>query len=228
MSRNPCAVKLCGTSSVEDARLAELHGADYIGVLCGVAFSERDRTLEEARDIAASVFTPIIILTFNQPTDTTVEVLDATQAFGVQLLGHETPEQTREVKSGFGGEVWKSLFMPPKDGDAPLDEDALLADMKRYADAGADKLLLDTAAFVGGKHRFGGTGVTSDWEVAARLIAKAPVPTFLSGGISAANVAEAGRSVKPFGVDLASGVEATRGVRDPDKTAALFDALRKG
>ena len=117
--------------------------------------------------------------------------------------------------------------MPAEGENDTADADALQKQMRRYADAGADKLLLDTAAFAGGKFRFGGTGRRSDWSLCRDLIGGAPTPTFLSGGIRPENAAEACRLVQPYGIDLCSGVEASRGKRDPQKTAALMRAVRE-
>ena len=228
-------VKLCGTGSVEDAQLAEKVGADFVGVCVGVSFSERNRTPEQARAVFASVSTPGVALFFNMPVGQTADLFTLLGAEAAQLLGNETPEQTAELKQRIRGEVWKSIFLPPKlppeqesaDDSSAANANDLKERMRRYADAGADKLLLDTAAFTGGKFRFGGTGLRSDWKLCRELIEEAPVPVFLSGGIRPENAAEAVRIVQPYGVDLCSGVEAERGRRDPKKTAALMRALNK-
>ncbi len=223
-----CRVKLCGTTSVEDARLAEEHGADYIGVLIDVSFSERSTLLSDARAIVASVFTPAVVLTFEETPERTADVLRETGAAAAQLLGSESPETVIELVRLTDAEVWKSIYLPAKGADeGGSDDDEVIDRMRQYASAGATKLLLDTAVTTGSGTRFGGTGQVSDWTRCARLVREAPLPVFLSGGISSDNVAEAWTTVRPFGVDLCSGVEATRGRRDPDKTRALMDALRQ-
>jgi phosphoribosylanthranilate isomerase len=227
MDASDYKVKLCGTASVEDALLAQRHGADYIGVVLEVDFSERSRSVAQAQTMVEALSTPVVILTFNRSVEWVVEAFQETGAAAVQLLGQEPPDAVAALKRHIGGEVWKSLYLPPvEETSDSFNLSELRRQMNRYAVAGADRLLLDTAAFVGGKHRFGGTGRTSDWNLARRLILESPLPTFLSGGITPENVAQACREIQPYGVDLCSGVESERGRRDPTKTAALFEALR--
>merc|ERR1711964_308848 len=98
----------------------------------------------------------------------------------------------------------------------PIGDSADLADLQKqmagYTEAGVEAILLDTADL--SENRFGGTGKTGDWQVAAALIANCPVTTFLSGGINPQNVKEAIQTVQPDGTDLCSGVEKERGKRD--------------
>jgi phosphoribosylanthranilate isomerase len=70
----------------------------------------------------------------------------------------------------------------------------------------------------------GGTGRTIDWSLAARIARERPV--ILSGGLNASNVLDAIAAVKPFGIDVSSGVESAPGIKDPDKLRSLFDILR--
>lgn len=225
--------KLCGTTTVADGLLAERCGADYVGIVLDVPYSERSVDLASARLIVEALAVPAVILTFNRDVGWVSDAVNETGAYAAQLLGGESPDDVdalrrRLVDAGLSGvEVWKSLFLPPSDCRTPAPDVASVADaMRRFADAGADKLLLDTAAFVDGRHRFGGTGKTSDWTIARELVALSPLPTFLSGGISPSNVAEAVTRVRPFGVDLSSGVETERGRRDETRTATLVANLR--
>ena len=93
--------------------------------------------------------------------------------------------------------------------------------------AGANVFLLDAAAKVNGKTRFGGTGKTVNWKLAQALIAVSPLPVFLAGGINPGNVTEAINRVHPAGIDLCSGVEAFPGKKDPDKIIALMEGVKK-
>lgn len=222
--RRPVKVKLCGTTSVADGLLAERYGADYVGVVVEVPYSERSVGVDEARTIVAALRTPVVILTSHRPLEWVAETVSTTGAFAVQLLGDESPEEVASLRRRIGAEVWKSLFL---DVDAPpVDVETLRRRMRDFAAAGANKLLLDAVAVVEGRRRFGGTGRTINWELARELVATAPLPTFLSGGITPENVADAVRRVRPFGVDLCSGVESRRGRRDERRTALLFDRLR--
>ena len=218
-------VKLCGTTSVEDARMAEEAGADYIGVLVDVDFSPRTVDLDEARAIAASVFVDVVVLTYERPAEWTADVIQQTGAAAVQLLGQESTSVVRALKRMTTAEIWKTVFLPADEASADLESD-LLREMRDYADAGADKLLVDSVSLIDGKPKFGGTGKTHDWDVARRVIAASPAPTFLSGGIAAQNAAEARAQVRPFGLDLCSGVESSPGRRDLQRTVDLRAAAK--
>jgi len=207
--------------------MAEEAGADYVGVLVDIDFSPRTVDLDEAIVIAASVFADIVVLTYDRSPEWTARVIDETGAAAVQLLGRESTAVVAELKGMTAAEVWKTVFLPAGESSAGLERD-LVRQMQEYANAGADKLLVDSVALIDGKPKFGGTGKTHDWDVAQRVIAAAPAPTFLSGGIAAHNAAEACAQVRPFGLDLCSGVESSAGRRDPERTAALMAAARGG
>lgn len=225
MADSTTRVKLCGTTSVEDARTGEDAGAHYIGVLVGINFSPRTVEPEEARAISAAVSVPIVLLTYERSASWTADMVDYTGAAAVQLLGQESPDVVHELTKLMPGEVWKTLFLPSGEAADGL-EPELVSQMSAYAEAGADKLLVDSVALIDGRPKFGGTGQTHDWAVAGRVIAAAPVPTFLSGGIAAHNAAEACATITPYGLDLCSGVESSPGQRDPARTRALMAATR--
>ena len=98
---------------------------------------------------------------------------------------------------------------------------------EEYIKAGADALLVDSVDESEGFQRLGGTGKVGDWEAAEALKRKIDIPIFLAGGIGPDNVADAVRSVEPFGIDLCSGVEARRGKRDPEKVEKLLHRFRE-
>ncbi|MAF11281.1 hypothetical protein CMK11_12590 [Candidatus Poribacteria bacterium] len=225
MSPETTRVKLCGTTSVEDGRMAEDAGADYIGILVDIDFSRRTVDADEARAICSAVFAPTVILTYERPAAWTAEMVAYTGAAAIQLLGRESPDVVRELKALTDAEVWKTLYLPGGESGEHL-ERGLAEQMGLYAAVGADKLLVDSVSLIDGKPKFGGTGHTHDWAVARRVIAAAPAPTFLSGGIGAHNAAEARATIRPFGLDLCSGVESSQGRRDPVKTANLMAAAR--
>lgn len=129
---------------------------------------------------------------------------------GLQLHGDETPEECKRVRDNFGGLLIKAL--------RPEQESHLEA-IAGYKGI-ADYILLDAA--VAGQ--YGGTGQTGDWT----LVEKAKsygIPVILAGGIGPENIQSA-MAAKPFACDLAGGVEASPGVKDPEKLKALFGALK--
>ena len=225
MTSNRCKIKICGTTNGPDARMAADAGADYSGVVVEVPFSERSVSINSAAEIVRQTPISTVILVFNQPTDWIKEVAAQIKPFAIQLLGHEPPTQVAELKGTLSCEVWKSLFLPTEN-EPGADEKAISAQIEAYIDAGADALLFDTAEFSNGQARFGGTGKQSNWNLSAQLIQACPVPAFLSGGIRPENVRTAIETVRPYGVDLCSGVEASKGVRDRWKLKRLMEHAR--
>jgi phosphoribosylanthranilate isomerase len=221
-----CSVKICGITSIHDARLAADAGADYIGVLVDVAISERTRTAAQAAEIASESPIPTVILLYNRSTSDIQEIVSQVQPFAVQLLGQESPQQVEKLTRTGACEFWKSVYLPagsPKNVDIP----AVREEMQAYRDAGADFLLFDSVDMSLEKPRYGGTGKTCDWNVAAELITRSPLPVFFAGGIRPENVKAAIETIRPHGIDLCSGVEASKGVKDPLKLERLMEQVEQ-
>ena len=219
-----CSVKICGITSIHDARLAADAGADYIGVLVDVAVSERTRSAPQAAEIASESPIPTVILLYNRSTSDIQEIVSQVQPFAVQLLGQESPQQVEELKRTDACEFWKSVYLPagrPENVDIP----AVQEEMQAYRDAGADFLLFDSVDVSLEKPRYGGTGKTCDWNVAAGLIEESPLPVFFAGGIRPENVKAAIETIRPHGIDLCSGVEASKGIKDPSKLERLMEQV---
>ena len=225
MIPNRCKIKICGTTSIADAQMAADAGADYSGVVVEVPFSERSVPINAATEIARQTPIPTVILVFDRPTDWIAEAAAKIKPFAIQLLGHEPPTQVAALKGIVACEVWKSLFLPTEN-EPEADEKTIFAQMDAHMNAGADALLFDTAEISNGKARFGGTGKQSDWNLSAQFIQGCKVPAFLSGGIRPENVRTAIEIVRPYGVDLCSGVEASKGIRDRWKLERLMEHAR--
>lgn len=200
------AVKICGITRVEDALLAARAGAHAIGT---VLYSRSPRAVDAAlaRSIVRAVppFVTTVTLLVD-PTAAEVErVLEEVQPAMLQFHGNEDAQ----FCSQFGVPYIKAVRV--REG---VD---LLQYARLYADAKG--LLLD--AFVEGSP--GGTGASFDWELIPRNI---PLPLILAGGLTPENVTEAIRKVRPWAVDVASGVESARGIKDAQKVAAFVRGAR--
>ena len=97
--------------------------------------------------------------------------------------------------------------------------------MQAYQDAGADFLLFDSVDISVNPPRYGGTGKTCDWNVAGELISDSPLPVFFAGGIRPDNVKAAIETIRPDGIDLCSGVELSKGVKDKNKMVRLMEQV---
>jgi phosphoribosylanthranilate isomerase len=200
-------VKICGlTSSADAVRVAEA-GADAIGLMFYPP-SPRAIGIADARAIVREL--PPFVLrvgVFVNPEED--DVWRAINEVGLSLLqfhGEEPPEFCTQ----FGVMSMKAFRVQNQES---------LAQLERYP---TDAWLLDACSAKG----LGGTGETFNWDLAVRA-REFGRPIFLAGGLTPANVAEAVRHVRPFGVDVSSGVESAPGRKDPEKVRA-FVAAAKG
>ena len=223
---SPYSVKICGITSIHDARLAADAGANYVGVLVDVAVSQRTRSATQAAEIASESPIPTVLLLYNRTTSDIQEIVSQIRPFAVQLLGQESPQQVEELSDTVPCQLWKSVYLPagsPENVDLP----AVRAEMQAYRDAGAGFLLFDSVDMSLEKPRYGGTGKTCDWNVAAELISESPLPVFFAGGIRPENVKAAIETIRPHGIDLCSGVEASKGIKDPHKLEQLMEQINR-
>ena len=226
MTNSRCKVKICGTTNNLDAQMAAEVEADYIGIVVEASVSERSVSIDHAAEIARCAQISTVVLIYDRPVDWIQQAVGKINPFAVQLLGDEPPGEILRLKRVLSCEVWKSLFLP-SDAGREFDAGTINAKAKTYVDAGADALLFDTVDFGAGRVRFGGTGKTSDWKIAKQLIGDAKIPAFLAGGIRAENVKAAIEYVRPFGIDLCSGVESAKGVRDRRKLDLLMQQVQE-
>ena len=200
-------VKICGLTTVDDAvRCIEL-GADAIG-LNFWSGSPRRTDLASARAIADAVGdrAEMVGVFVDHSVEQVLEILQKTGITWAQLHGGEPPEDVEALLP----HAYKAIGV--KDGSA-----VELA--RRYP---GEHLLLD--ASVPGIP--GGTGRTFDWAIAAAVAQERKLT--LAGGLTPDNVAEAVRVVRPFRVDVASGVESAPGRKDPERVAAFIRAAKSG
>lgn len=202
-------VKICGLTRIEDAVAAAELGCDAIGLVF-YPKSPRYVSVERARAIVAALppFVSVVALFVNPERETVDEVLRACPIDVLQFHGEETPEFCR----AFARPYLKAVRVRAEGDD-------LVALARRYHDARV--LLAD--AFVDGTH--GGTGCRFDWDL---LPASLPLPLILSGGLDENNVAEAVRRVRPAAVDVSSGVESSKGIKDVRRMAAFITGARHG
>ena len=195
-------IKFCGMTREQDVATAIELGVNAVGFVLWPG-SPRHVDLERARALVGLLPPTVMpVGVFVRPTH---DEIAAAIAAGIRVSQvHGTSE------NGFGeedGELWIAASLTA-DGIAP--------------DVGQDyTVLLDT----GDPERFGGTGRTIDWSGAARVAAIRRV--LLAGGLTPANVRDAIRQVRPYGVDVASGIEKHPGVKDPDAMRAFVAAVRE-
>jgi phosphoribosylanthranilate isomerase len=203
-------IKFCGITREDDARAAAALGADAIGLVFA-AKSPRRVDVAHATLLAAAVppFVARVGLFMDADADAVRAVLAAVPLDVLQFHGAETPAFCR----AFGRPYIKAVPMGDGAGDA-LDTGAYFA-----AHAGAVAFLLDSHAS-GGQ---GGSGRVFDWS---RVPATAPRPIVLAGGLNPETVGAAVRRVRPYAVDVSSGIESAPGLKDYARMRAFVDAVR--
>lgn len=200
-------IKICGITRQQDIQAVAASGADALGLVF-YAGSPRHVTVYQAAQLARAVppFVTLVGLFVNPAAAEVRAALEAVPLDVLQFHGEETPEFCAQ----FGRPYLKAIRVK---AGVNLVECAA-----RYADA--QGLLLD--AHVEGVH--GGSGATFDWKLIPHDLA---LPLVLSGGLHAGNVSAAIKQVRPSAVDVSSGVEAAKGIKDAAKIAAFVNEVNR-
>jgi phosphoribosylanthranilate isomerase len=201
-------IKICGIKTLSDALAAIEAGADYLG------FNFYPKSARFIEKFVCAEITSVLKkehpqiklvgVFVNSSVEEVKDILDTCSLGLAQLHGDETPE----MLSALDGKAFKAFREVPENLDAFVRDDA-------------PAFLVDASV----KGVYGGSGVTADWNGAAELAKKYPL--LLAGGLTPENVAEAVSRVKPWGVDVASGVESRPGVKDEAKVRVFVKAVRE-
>lgn len=208
-------VKICGIRSYEDALSAIEAGADMLGFNFYPP-SPRYLAPQDCRELVLRLKTQHAVLNVtlvgvfvNEEPEVIRSIVQACGLDLIQLSGDEPPE----VVEALGERAFKAL--------RPSSVEELERSVRRYPRrAVAPAWLVDSSQ----PGAFGGTGRVGDWSIASRLARNAAI--LLAGGLRPENVGAAIEQVKPWGVDVASGVESAPGVKDPRKVRAFLQAVR--
>jgi len=205
-------VKICGIKTPETLEAAAQNGARFVGF---VFYPPSPRSVEAdtAKELALMLPTGVKgVGLFVDPTDDQLEaVLGKVQLDMIQLHGEEAPQRIMQIKERFSMPIIKAI--------AVMD----LADIQRAQDYdAADWLLFDTK--MPNSNISGGSGHAFDWSLlSGQTFSK---PWMLSGGLNAKNIKQVLESLSPDAVDVSSGVETIRGVKDADKIKAFIRAAK--
>jgi len=202
-------VKICGITNAEDAQVAVLAGADALGF---VFYSKSPRFVEPkvAKQIISGLppFVLPIGVFVNEEPKVVRNVMEECGLALAQLHGDETPAYC------------ESLERPVLRGIRLRDRGSFLAMAEYKGRAGVRGFVVDAFS----ESAYGGTGKTTEWDLAVEAARAAPI--LLAGGLTPENVQEAIQKVKPYGVDVSSGLEASPGKKDPAKVQAFIHAAK--
>jgi phosphoribosylanthranilate isomerase len=209
-------IKICGLTRTEDIAVAAAAGADALGFVFYTA-SPRAVTASQAAQLVASVppFITTVGLFVNASIGDVSEVLAHAPLSLLQFHGDETPQQCAEIAAAV-----KRPFLRA----ARIGSDTTAADLLEYETAYRSAspffsgLLLDTLV-----EQYGGSGKVFDWSLIPEELAPRVV---LSGGLSVQNATDAVQRVRPHAVDISSGVEVAKGIKDAAKINAFISAVR--
>ncbi len=211
-------IKICGNTSLEDALMAAEAGADALGFV----FAPSPRRVTQAQVAAIVPQLPVAIEKIGVFVDASLDEIAVTVGScgltGVQLHFEAAPELPAKLRERFGAGI-RILRVVHFDAESVADQ------LARHAlNPHLNAVLIDSRTATA----TGGTGMTFDW-VSARNTAFADAGSLklvAAGGLNPGNVAEAIATLKPWGVDAVSGVEAAPGRKDPDKVRAFISRAR--
>jgi phosphoribosylanthranilate isomerase len=211
-------IKICGITSVTDARMVASAGANAIGLNF---FSDSPRCvgLDVATEIAQALppFVDAVGLFVNASPAQIRETAHAVGVRTVQLHGQLSPQMVVDLS-----EFAVVPAFPLVDDSSVAAVESFVAECRRLGRLPA-AVLVDAHV----PDKFGGTGKTAPWHLARAVVQRCPVPVTLAGGLTPKNVGEAVRAVRPWGVDVATGVEVAPGRKEVYKVSKFVEQVRQ-
>jgi phosphoribosylanthranilate isomerase len=223
-------VKICCISSVEEAQLAIRYGASALGLVSAMPSGPGPISEELIAAIARTI--PPGVASFLLTSKQDAESIIAQQRFcrtnTLQLVDRISVPTYQQLRAELPGVGLVQVIHVPTRRSAALGHTGVTGE-ESIAEAIAvsefvDAILLDSGNPSLAVKELGGTGRTHDWSISKRIVEAAKIPVYLAGGLNAENVVEAIRAVRPFGVDLCSGVR-TEGKLDEEKLKCYFEEV---
>ncbi|MEM0329564.1 MAG: phosphoribosylanthranilate isomerase [Nitrososphaerota archaeon] len=195
-------VKICGITREEDLAAAAAHGADAIGLVVGFPRSPRNLSIERARALRrmAPPFLNVVLVVDGADRDMLIRAVREIRPDAVQVYSEVNPDILRDLGAGW---VIKPVRVEP---GIELDYD------------GFDAILLDSSM---------GRGLVPDWKLCREMRERSRLPVILAGGLNSQNVLDVIRIVKPYGVDVSSGVELSPGIKDAHMIREFIRRVRE-
>ncbi len=217
MAEGKTRVKICGIKTLEDALAAAEAGADELGFHVGLTGARAPLEADNVAKIIAELPENVesVMVTSVTEAEQLIQLARKTGAQVIQLYGDATPETIGDVRKALPGiKVWKVLN---------VSDESSIEKAKEYQDS-ADAIALDTLNKETGVR--GGTGKTHDWNISKKIVESISIPVILAGGLNPENVADAVKTVHPYGLDVNSGVSNPDGSKNIEKVKAFVQAAK--
>jgi len=213
-------VKICCISSVTEAALAVRHGASALGLVSAMPSGPGVIAEETITEIAAAVPPGVatFLLTSKRDADSIIAQQRRCRVNTIQLCDSVEPDCHTKLRDELPGIALVQVIHVT--GPESVDEAVAVA-------GSVDALLLDSGNQKLAVKELGGTGRTHDWRISRQIVESVRVPVFLAGGLTPENVAVAIRDVRPFGLDICSGLR-TNGNLDEAKVRRFFSNIHAG
>ncbi|MBS7640529.1 MAG: phosphoribosylanthranilate isomerase [Candidatus Bathyarchaeia archaeon] len=208
-------VKICGITRAEDLYVSAAAGANFVGFVVDVPSSPRNLTINEAKELIAAAPSSVtkVVVTVFRSVKRLLGIYDRLEPDFMQV--HLLPQNLKQDRETIGEiPIIKAISVSQS-----LNLKELLQDAKAFK-----AILVDS--HVPGK--YGGTGITHDWRISRRIRDLIyPKPLILAGGLRPENVCEAILTVRPFAVDVSSGVESKPGIKDQQKIVSFIREVKR-
>ncbi len=198
-------VKICGITNAEDGFAAIRQGADYLGFVVEIFGAERGVEREEARELFEQLKgnVPLVALTDLVKGEEIAGLSSFIGADAIHLVKELPVEEIGKLRQLMPSlKIFKTVHA--------MDKKAI--EKAKHFESAVDFIILDSKS----GRKLGGTGKKADWKIAAKIVAECGKPVFLAGGLTPENIAKAIEQVKPFGVDVNSGVKMQNNKRKID------------
>jgi len=219
-------IKICGMRTPEDIELAAHYGADAVGFITEIPESPRKLDSNVAAALVAKVPKCLdsVMVIMPENSSRALELIEKVRPDIVQIHSSLSPVELEIIREKTDIPIIKTLSVPAGLGASKIQSlvNRLLDEVRELEESGVvDSVLLDSG--IAGKT--GGTGCVHDWDLSRRIAEETELPLILAGGLKPENVQEAIRTVSPYAVDTASGVE-TSGKKDAVKIRSFIEEVR--
>jgi phosphoribosylanthranilate isomerase len=212
-------LKICCINSHDEAKTAISAGADLLGLVADMPSGEGMIEDDKIREIAASIksFNNSVLLTSRTDAESIIEHHKETITSHIQIVDYIDVKNYQEIR--------KSL------PDIKLIQVVHVEDESSYSlamnfSSYVDFILLDSGKPSAKKRTLGGTGDTHNWNISKKIVRDCSIPVYLAGGINHSNVVEAIQKVKPYGIDLCTGLR-TNNKLDKNKLNVFMEAIKR-